>query len=196
MSNMRYFELSVDIRDHDAWYLGAISETDNWRFVRPPMISMDSPLRDTAGRPYKTALKHNGRPMDYTLAGYASVPVVSFKALRALSGLDGFTGFPVDIEGFAQQDLYNIVHFWDVADCFDEAQSNFEVIPEGDPIRPDLAGNYRSVTKLVIDPDRTEGKHIFRLTRLEGRVIVSEEVRRRFEDAGVTGTMFERVTPD
>ncbi len=194
MNTMQYFELSIDLQDHDAWYLGAISEVDNWRLVRPPMIPVDSPLRDTAGQPYKTILKHDGKPMDYTVAGYASVPVASFKVIRALSGLGGFTGFPVDIEGFAQKDLYNILHFWDVADCFDEARSSFEIIPENDPIRPDLAGNYRSVTKLVIDPDRAEGKHIFRIARLEGRVIVSEEVKRRFEAAAVTGAVFLDVT--
>lgn len=193
---MRYFRLSVDLQDHDAWYLGAISETDNWRFVRPPMIPMDSPLRDTAGRPYKTVLKQNGKATDYTLAGYASVPIVSFKVLRALSGLDGFTGFPVDIEGFAQRDLYNIVHFWDEVDCVDEELSEFTKFVENDPIRPDLAGQYKGFYKLRINIEHTQGKHIFRLARSGSEVIVSEEVKRRFEAAGISGALFECVTQD
>lgn len=198
---MQYFELSINLLDQKAWHLGDISREDlaageNWRFVQPPMVPMDSPLRTNGQGPFKTVLKNNGKPKDYSIAGYASVPIVKFKVTKCLDGLDGFTVFPVTIEGFAQRDLYHIVHFWDVVDCFDEAQSQFEVIPENDPIRPDLAGNYRSVSRLVIDPKRAEGKHIFRLARLENRIIVSQEVKRRFQEAGVTGAVFDPVTAD
>lgn len=201
MYMMKYFALSIDLFDHEAWHLGDIvrgdlSPGDNWRFVQPPMVPMDSPLRDNAKEPYSVKLKNNGKPMDYTIAGYAGIPIGEFKVTRCLNGLDGFTAFPVMIEGFAQKELYHILHFWDVIDCFDEAKSQFEIIPEDDPIRPDLAGNYRSVTKLEIDTVRAQGKHLFRVARLENRVVVSEEVKRRFENAGVTGAIFEPVNGD
>lgn len=194
----QYYTLSIDLHDHEAWHLGDIVRSDllagdNWRFVQPPIIPMDSSLRENAGDPYKTKLKNSGKPMDYTIAGYAGVPIAKFKVTRCLKGIDGFTAFPVEIEGFGQKDLYHILHFWDVVDCFDEAKSQFEVIPKNDPIRPDLAGNYRSVTLLVIDPARAQGKHLFRLARQENRLIVSEEVKRRFENAGITGAIFESV---
>ena len=118
--------------------------------------------------------------------------------MQAVDGMGGFTAFPVRFSdlGHPQKTSYHLLHFWDVADCFDEEGSSFEVIPKDDPIRPDQAGNYRSVTRLVIDPKRTEGKHIFRIARLGGRVIVSEKVKKRFEAKKVQGAVFECVTGD
>ncbi|WP_370452113.1 imm11 family protein [Amylibacter sp. SFDW26] len=48
----------------------------------------------------------------------------------------------------------------------------------------------------MVDPSKTEGKHIFRLKKHLGSIIVSEEVKRRFEDIGVTGAIFESVNGD
>jgi hypothetical protein len=198
---MEYYKLTIDLQDHEAWHLGDIargdlSPGDNWRFVQPPMIPMDNSLRENAEGPYKTRLKNSGKPVDYTIAGYAGVPIVKFKVTRCLQGMDGFTAFPVDIEGFAQRDLYHILHFWDVVDCVDEGKSDFAKFAENDPVRPDLAGQYSGFYKLIVDPSRAEGKHIFRLARSLSDIIVSEEVKRRFEDAGVTGAVFESVNGD
>ncbi len=196
---MMYYALSIDLFDQQTWQLGDIARDDlapgeNWRFVRSPMVPMDSALRDTERGPFRVKFRSDGRPTDYTIAGYAGVPIGGFKVTRCLQGLDGFTVFPVRIEEFVQRELYHILHFWEVVDCFDEALSRFEVIPANDPMRPDLAGHYRSVTRLAIDAARTQGKHLFRIARLENRLVVSEEVKRRFEDAGVTGAVFESVT--
>lgn len=198
---MKYHVLFIDLEDSDAWVLGDILRSDlspgeNWRFVQPPMIPLDSPLRVSAADPYKVELENAGLPVDYTIAGYANVPIASLKVARCLKGVHGFTAFPVEITGFAGGELYHILHFWDVVDCFDEVKSKFEIIQRDDPVRPDLAGNYRSVTRLVIDAAKAEGKHLFRLARLENYVIVSEEVRRRFESSGVTGAIFEAANGD
>lgn len=142
---------------------------------------------------FEVELKINGASTDYTTTSFRSVPLGSFKVLQALSGLDGFTAFPARIVNFGQKTSYHILHFWDVVDFFDEARSAVEIIPFNDPIRPDLAGNYRSVTKLKIDPSKAVGKHTFRIARLEGRVIVSEDVKKRFEDFGITGAVFDSV---
>ena len=196
---MMFFALSIDLFDYQAWHLGDIARDDmatgeNWRFVRSPMIPMDSALRDTAKGPFAVKRKGDGRPVDYTVAGYAGVPIGTFKVTRCLQGLDGFTTFPVTVEGSAQTDLLHILHVWEVVDCFDEVKSQFQIIPENDRIRPDLAGHYRSVTRLVIDAAKAQGKHLFRIARLENRLIVSEEVKRRFEDVGVSGAVCEPVT--
>ncbi len=190
---MKYFRLLDDVMFQNRWYLSAIHDVDNWLLSRPPMLAIDDPLRD---RLLRVGLQQSGEALDFSFAGYADVPVVSFKTLQAISGLDGFTAFPAKIDGLQQKTSYHILHFWDEADCVDENKSCFGIIPENDPIRPDLAGNYRAVTKLTIDTGRTLGKHIFRPERLSGRVIISEEVKRRFEAAGVTGAVFESVNGD
>jgi len=190
---MKFFRLLDDLEFPDRWYLSTVSDADNWRLARPPVLGMGDPLRDQV---LKVELRKSGIPLDYSLAGYAGVPVVSFEALHAISGLDGFTAIPAKIGGFQQKTSYYILHFWDEADCVDERASKFEKYQVDDPVRPDLAGNYSAFFSLVIDPSRTGGKDIFRLARSGTEVIVSEEVKRRFEDAGVTGAVFQDVTGD
>ncbi|WP_157743540.1 imm11 family protein [Ochrobactrum quorumnocens] len=187
---MKYFELNDDIAFPNRWWLGKVIQIDGDVFAQPPFIPMNDGRRDQV---YEVELKVNGVSTDYTTTTFRSVPLGSFKVIQALSGLDGFTAFPARIVNFAQKTSYHILHFWDVLDCFDEEQSAFEIIPFNDPIRPDLAGNYRSVTKLRIDPHKAVGKHIFRIARLEGRIIVSEDVKKRFEDLGITGAVFDAV---
>lgn len=198
---MKYYKLFIDLQDQTAWRLGDITRQDltpgdNWQFVQPPMVPMDSSLRENAEGPFRTLLKNNGKPMGYTIAGYANVPIGAFKMTTALKGVDGFTVFPVMIDGFAQRDLYHIFHFWDEIDCVDEECSEFTKFSENDPVRPDLAGQYSGFYKLRIDPKRAKGKHIFRLAKSRSDIIVSEEVKRRFEVAGLTGAVFESVTED
>ncbi|MCE2523458.1 MAG: hypothetical protein J4F49_09625 [Rhodobacteraceae bacterium] len=187
---MNYYSLEADIFDNSAWYVGDILEVDNWRFVGPPMIAMDDPLRTER---LFIQLKAEGIRTDFTFAGYAGVPVVSFKALKSISGLDGFTALPVLLSGGVQRDTYHLLQIWDVVDCFDESHSEFEVISETDPVFADRAGDYCSVTKLVVDASRAGDRHFFRVERLEDRVVVSEEVKSRFESARVTGAVFESV---
>jgi hypothetical protein len=190
---MKFFRLLDDLYFQGRWYLSTVSDADNWRLVCPPVLGVGDPLW---GQVLKVELRKSGVPLDYSLAGYAGVPVVSFEALRAISGLEGFTALPAKIVGFQQKTSYHILHFWDEADCVDERSSRFEKYQVDDPVRPDLAGNYSAFFRLVIDPSRVGGKHIFRLARSGNEVIVSEEVKRRFENTGVTGAVFQDVTGD
>jgi len=151
---MRYYRLLDDINFPKRWHLSTIRGIDNWLLTRPPMLNMDDPLRDKV---LDVEVRKVGAALDFTLAGYAGVPIVSFEAIQAIVGIDGFTAITAKIEAFRQKTSYYALHLWDTADCVDEERSELEIIPENDPVRPDLAGNYRSVTKLVIDPNRTLG---------------------------------------
>ena len=50
-------------------------------------------------------------------------------------------------------------------DCVDEERSDFDKYDFDDPVRPDLAGNYRSFFNLVVDPARIGPHHVFRLKK-------------------------------
>ena len=81
-------------------------------------------------------------------------------------------------------------------DCVDEERSDWRKFEVDDPVRPDLAGEYRSFLNLVVDPGKIGDQHIFRIRKHLRSIIVSEEVKRRFEDAGVTGAVFDSVNGD
>ena len=116
--------------------------------------------------------------------------------MNTIFATEPFTAMSAKVDGFQQKTPYYILHVWDVVDCVDEELSKFERYQVDDPVRPDLAGNYSAFFKLVVSPSRAQGKHIFRLARSGPEVIVSEEVKRRFEAAGVTGAVFESVNGD
>lgn len=81
-------------------------------------------------------------------------------------------------------------------DCVDEKRSRYKKFEVDDPVRPDMAGNYRAFYNLVVDPGRVGSSHIFKLKKYLGAVIVSEEVKRRFMAAGVVGVLFDSVNGD
>lgn len=190
---MKYYLLEDDMFDDTRWYLSKLLNTEPWRFTGSPMVPMDDPLRSFG---FEVEIEVDGKTFDYTTTDYGSVPIASFKVLQAISGLDGFTAFPVKLSNHPQSTSYHILHFWDVIDCFDEERASFEIIPPGDPEGPDRVGDYRSITRFMIDPKRAECKHIFRVARATTYVVVSEEVKKRFEAKKVVGAVFECVSED
>lgn len=193
---MDYYLLRQDLAVLDKWILGDIRHVDNWKFSDPP----DSFMEPAA---YVLDVRFDGVELDYTLAGYASAPVLSRKAKDSLVGLPevdepykNVVFESVVIEGKKTSGSYYIMIVESQADCVDETKSKFEVYTTEDPVRPDLAGCYRVFYNLVIDGSRVGGKHIFRLKNYLGALVVSSEMKSRFEQAGVVGAIFESVNGD
>ncbi|MFN3971703.1 MAG: imm11 family protein [Gemmobacter sp.] len=189
---MRYYQLVDDIERPNRWHLGGLIGFDGEEFTQGPMIPLTSPLRDQR---VEVKLQVPGRQMDFTTTSHRSVPIVSFRVIKALSGLDCFTAFVTHIPGVARRTAHYILHIWDRVDCVDEKASLFDRVDENHPVRPDLAGQYGPFMKLVIDPDRAAGKDLFRLARAGSEIIASERVKQRFAAARVTGAVFQDVTP-
>lgn len=188
---MRFYSLEIDVFDSSVWHVGDVQGIDNWRLVSPPVLPMNDDLRSER---LFVDLIEDGKHSDVTAVGYAAIPMISFKTLQLISGDDGFTALPVLFSGGEQKDSCYLLHVWDVIDCFDEDQSVFDIIPDDDPVFADRAGEYRSVTRLIIQPERAVGKHVFRVARLLNSIIVSEELKLRLEKAGVTGVIFKSVS--
>ncbi|PQZ46470.1 hypothetical protein CQ052_21915 [Ochrobactrum sp. MYb15] len=188
---MNYYRLLDDVSFPRRWHLKGLVGIDGSQFVRPPMVPMNSTLRDQT---YEVEVQTEGHMMDYSTTSFRSVPIVSFNVVKALSGLDGITAFPVRIRGAVQKQSYYILHFWDEVECVDESLSMFEKFQPDDPIRPDLAGQYSGFFKLVINPHRALGKDAFRLVGSGAEVIVSEKFKDLFEQHKLTGAIFENVS--
>ncbi|MCO7573528.1 hypothetical protein NJH78_26410 [Pseudomonas chlororaphis] len=193
---MKYYLLRQDLSLSEKWVLGDVRHVDNWKFSAPAVNFMEP------GR-YTLDIRFDGVEVDYSLAGYASVPVLSERARDSLIGLpevdqpyQNVVFEPVDIEGKQVSKNYFLMIIETQIDCVDEELSMFTKFSVDDPVRPDMAGQYRAFYNLAIDRSKVEGRHIFRIKKYLGAIVVSEDVKRRFEVAGVVGVVFESVNGD
>ncbi|WP_082428731.1 imm11 family protein, partial [Pseudomonas syringae pv. coryli] len=176
---------------YNRWYLGGIKHCNNWFFTDPPVEYMEPCT-------YEVEMQSDGIALDFSLAGYASVPVVSDKVKKSLVGISDFDESfrnvvlePAKIAG--HQDGFYVMIVETQLDCVDETRSIFEKYESEDPVRPDRAGEYRVFLNLVIDPTKIKRENIFRIKKHLGALIVSEKVKHRMEQAGVIGAIFESV---
>lgn len=193
---MKYYRLRDDINFSSRWYLGDVQHVDNWLYRNPPVDFME-PGRGSL------EIYQDGKEMDFTLTERYAVPIISGDFVEALSGLDEvdkpyhYVVFnEVEILDKPVSKSYFAMIIETQLDCVDESKSDFKKYAINDPVRPDRAGEYSAFFNLVIDPSKTEGKHIFRVKKHLGAIIVSEEVKNRLEKAGVTGAVFESVNGD
>jgi hypothetical protein len=183
---MKYYRLRDDINYSRRWYLGDIKHVDNWLYRNPPVEFMEPGLGFLE-------VYENGNEMDFTLTERYAVPIVSKQFTEALVGIAEIDEpychvifNRVDIVNRSTSTQYFAMVIETQQDCVDESKSDFKKYEINDPVRPDLAGQYSAFFKLVIDPTKTQGKHIFRIKKHLGAIIVSEEVKMRLEVAGVT----------
>ncbi|CAM3204527.1 MULTISPECIES: imm11 family protein [Pseudomonas] len=193
---MKYYLLRQDLSISGKWVLGDVRHVDNWNFSNPPLNFMEP------GR-YTLDVRFDGVEIDYSLAGYASVPVLSERARNSLIGLSevdqtyhNVVFEPVDIEGKHVSQNYFLMIIETQIDCVDEESSRFTKFSVNDPVRPDMAGQYRAFYNLAIDESKVGDFHIFRIKKYLGAIVVSEDVKLRFEAAGVVGAVFESVNGD
>ncbi|TVT49873.1 MAG: hypothetical protein FHK82_16860 [Sedimenticola thiotaurini] len=193
---MRYFLLHTDTFYPNKWVLGDVRHVDNWSLTNPTPYFMEPGT-------YTIDVYQDGEELDYNENAAYAVPVLSRKARDSLIGLPEIDEpyhhvvlEPLIIEGRGVAQDYFVMIIETQVDCVDEVRSEFQKYQVNDPVRPDRAGEYRSFFNLVIDPTKIGDHHIFRLKRHLGSVIVSEEVKRRFEEAGVKGAVFESVNGD
>ena len=152
---MKYFLLRQNVEHPNKWFLGDVRHLDNWLFRDPPVEYMEPGT-------YTLDVKFDGEETDYTLAGYASVPIVSAKVKEALAGIPEVDEpyyhvviEPMNIEGKDVQQNYFVMIIETQLDCVDESKSDFKKYVVNDPVRPDRAGEYSAFFNLVIDPSKT-----------------------------------------
>lgn len=193
---MKYYLLRQDLSLFENWVLGDVRHVDNWNFSNPPVNFME-PCS------YTLDVRFDGIEVDYSLAGYASVPVLSERARNSLVGLSevdqpyhNVVFEPVDIEGKQVAQNYFIMIIETQVDCVDEELSKFTKYLVDDPVRPDMAGQYRAFYNLAVDESKVGAFHIFRIKNYLSAIVVSEDVKLRFEAAGVVGAVFESANGD
>lgn len=183
---MRYFELLDDVTVPGRWHLGELTLADGSepRLRAGIRLEREGDLRATVSRP--------GRVLDFSLTSFA-VPVASNGLAGAVSAVAGpdVQCVPVDLGGQGGMKVLNSVR---VIRCLDETRSEFVKWTKQDH-RADLAGQYRQVTKLIVDrtaipPDA----HFFRIEGWLIALIVSDAVKAAMERTGCVGAKFIDVT--
>lgn len=183
---MPHFEI-VDCvwRSTARWHLeepeslaGAKSFT--WTFTRCQQFEPRVPLR--------IRVQEAGTVVDFTLAAF-NIPVLSPRAIEVLSpALAEFCEFiPVQVED--QPSGFAILNVLRAEDCVDEDASELMIWKATDH-RADKAGQYRQISKLVLQPNLRVAP-IFRLAKFKITLIVSGTVADLFRRHCLSGVVLE-----
>jgi hypothetical protein len=185
---MDYFRLSGDLSFPDRWYLGDIDIDieEVWKFRCG--VSLDL----AKYRNLKLEIDQNGIPLDFTETVADNVPIISENFAECLFDLmDEVQLIPISIPNTSRQ--YYIMVIKNLIDCLDEKDSDFLKFEEDNDIRPDLAGNYQVIHILKIDKSKVS-KSIFRLAKYDIVIIINERIKKKLEDAQLTGLKFKLVS--
>lgn len=180
---MRYFQLKDVVTIASRWHLGDIKAAD----VAPELragIAFQGELTAEISR--------MGIPLDFSLTSFA-VPVATRSvgsAIESIAAAD-LQQLPVEIPGHSNFVVLNALR---IVACLDEEHSMYTKWTSMDH-RSDLAGKYRMVTRLRLDPQRIpDDAHFFRVEDWKIALIVSEPVRLAMERVRCHGAKFVEVT--
>ncbi|MCU0393680.1 MAG: hypothetical protein MUE81_21410 [Thermoflexibacter sp.] len=184
---MEYFRLLEDMHYPNMWYLGdIINDDNNWKYSTPENdINSSDEL--------EIEVYQDGVEKDFSLAGYAGVPVVSEKIKESLIEFDEIQFIPVKIVGKNVYCDYFILYTKYEIECVDEDKSEYKKFQVNDIVRPDKVGQFRAFFKLVIDTEKIDDVDIFRLRRCNVVIIVSKKIKDVFEKLNLTGATFLKV---
>ena len=187
---MKYYEMRDDVEAPRRWWLGVPHDALG-SDVNPDIFTLAEGI--SASVPFTIPVRRDGASLDFTF-GPLDLPIVNRRTYRLLqeltSGCCQF--FPAHVENHAGD--YALVNFLLCRKSMDESRSVFLKWTEQDH-RADKTGQYRQVTKLIIDPARTGSAAIFRLWGWRVSVIVSENIQQAFLSNKITGVRFNQVTP-
>jgi hypothetical protein len=205
-----YFELEDDLSLESRWHLSWLSDSrgrriDGREFAYGRPVDLGPPLKaflwndddviDTEP-PLRVSLyqEKKGPPLDFTYSN-EEMPVVTSRvgSLLASVAANDIQRIPVRVE--SREEWYEIINITTRIDCIDRDKSIVKWFEPGNNVRPDLAGQPESVSRLVISPDRVIARHMFRVEGWTIALIVSDVVKMALEEHDVSGVRFRQVSP-
>lgn len=175
----------------DRWFLRSLNVVDDnkisvWKFLSSEKVELKE------NEKLKIRIRAEGTPLDFTFADF-EVLVVNEKVAPFLSDSDCQL-IPLEIDGIKNRHTYFVAVLLNKVDCLDESRSSFDKWSDNDPVRPDLAGDYKSIYKLFVDASRIGNNSIFRLAKSDNIIIVNEKLKKLFDKNTITGVKFRDVT--
>jgi hypothetical protein len=185
---VRYFELDDDVHVPGRWHIGDVSASSD------PVPDLLSTHRLPADIMLSAPVDHRGRALEFCLTSFG-VPVAKRTLADVIKTAAGTDVQVVPIIIFGQPvDRFAIPHCLRTVECLDETRTEFMKWTSEDH-RPELAGQYRMVVNLAIDPKKVPADvHFFRVWGWEVALIVSQAVKEVMERTGCLGARFDAVT--
>jgi|SRR6266516_817437 len=184
---MTIYGVEDDFREPIRWYLRAPTDSAKqdltWAFNTARHARQASPLF--------TEIQQEGRRVDFTFAAF-DIPILNRAAMSVFQTYAGESVefVPTRVEG--EPDDYFVMNILAEADCLDEEASLIQWWTPEDG-RPDRIGTYRTLAREIYDSSVTQLPAIFRLSKFHVRVIVTDELRKIINDAGLTGLICREI---
>lgn len=182
---MKYFELNDDIYFPSRWYLGEVSGINNWGFLSGNVECSSSDV--------VLNLVESGEALDFTFTETYRVPIVSQKLKGILQEVNGVEFMELNRFVGSHEIFYALI-ITNFKDCVDESRSQYEKYEDGNLIRPDKVGEYRSFFEMRLDATKIGNVQIFRLENYKTSIIVSEDLKEIIEKNNLCGVSFKDVS--
>ena len=180
-----FYRLQDDVHVPGRWHLGDIRLHDGEE------VFLNLGQRVELATPPFVAVSVRGRALEFSFTSFA-VPVTSAGLGKAMSAAAPgcIQPVPLRIDGYGAFDALNVIR---AVDCLDERHSEFVKWTHDDE-RPDLEGEYRSVSRLCLDAALIpEDAHVFHIARYGVTVLVSQLMKSTMESVGCLGARFVPV---
>lgn len=183
---MKYYKLCDDLEGR--WAIGhfEFNEGDNvWTFTK-------AGTKDALRYVPKAWIREHGRRVNITYGDF-DVLIVDNYAKDCFSPQEALF-FPIEIADRPDRSVnYYIMKILHEVECVDLELSEYDLWEVNNPIRPDKAGSFKAIYKLVVDTSRDIEWNIFRIKRFNIEIVVSEMLKEKLEKKSITGVKFKEV---
>lgn len=183
---MKYYRMCDDLESR--WAIGhfEFKDGDNvWTFTK-------AGPKDALGYMPKSWIREHGRKVNITYGDF-DVLIVDDCVKDCFSQEEALF-FPIELIDLPDRSMnYYIMKIVHEVECVDLAESAYDLWEVNNPIRPDKAGNFKAINKLVVDASINIEWNIFRVKRYNIEIIVSEALKKKLENVSVTGVKFKEV---
>ena len=179
---MQYFRLIDDIEIPRRQHLGEIL-----RGIRPA-VDLLSGTRVDVSEPLSVEITHFGRPLAFYLTSFG-VPVATSALCAVVSQIadPDVQVIPITVAG---QGGHSVLNCTRTVACVDDSRSEFIKWTSGDH-RPERAGEYRAIPRLVLDEERIPNDVVFfRIRGWRVVLVVSEQLKKAMLEHGCLGAKF------
>jgi hypothetical protein len=184
----RYYRVTDDVYFPGRWHLweprdGNGAELWGWEFMGAKPVSVRTPITVSVMKP--------GVALDFTEV--LAIPIVTPKLAGAVADVVGTScveRFEAEVEGNTAR--FEVLNVLTALSCADEKRSEI-LYPTASDDRPDMAGQYKMVSRLVLDQTQLGDADLFRLAEYKVMLICSELLKDRLEKGGFKGLRFEEI---